>query len=74
MAVGIARVFAAYHINEPAWYQMQMITNIIGLAHFGLEAFVYKTARVSGPFFAPVIVATIGLAWSIAQYDFYVGK
>jgi hypothetical protein len=74
MAVGIARVFAAYHIHEPAWYQMQMITNIIGLAHFGLEAFVYKTARVSGPFFAPVIVATIGLAWSIAQYDFYVGR
>jgi Erg28 like protein len=72
IAVGIVRLFAAYHIHEPAWYQMQMITNIIGLGHFGLEAFVYKTARLSGPFFAPTIVASIGLGWSIAQYNFYV--
>lgn len=72
LAVGIVRLFAAYHIHEEAWFQMQMITNIIGLVHFGLEAFVYKTARLSGPFFAPTVVATIGLGWSIAQYGYYV--
>ncbi|RMD40626.1 hypothetical protein DV735_g4494, partial [Chaetothyriales sp. CBS 134920] len=72
MAVGITRLFAAYHIHEPAWFQMQMITNIIGLVHFGAEAFVFKTATPSGPWLAPVIVASIGLVWSIAQYSFYV--
>ncbi|KIW66482.1 hypothetical protein PV04_05815 [Phialophora macrospora] len=72
VAVGIVRVFAAYHINEPAWYQMQALTNVIGLVHFGLEAFVYKTTRPSGPWLAPVTVALIGFGWSIAQYGFYV--
>ena len=72
IAVGIVRLFAAYHIHEKSWYQMQMITNIVGLVHFGLEAAVYKTARPSGPFFAPTVVAAIGLTWSIAQYGFYV--
>jgi len=72
MAVGIVRIFAAYHLNEASWFQMQMLTNVIGLVHFSLEAFVYKTTRPSGPWLAPVSVATIGLLWSIAQYSFYV--
>lgn len=72
LAVGIVRIFAAYHINEASWYQMQMLTNVIGLFHFGLEAFVYKTSSPSGPWLAPVTVATIGEIWSIAQYNYYV--
>ncbi|EXJ57937.1 hypothetical protein A1O7_05360 [Cladophialophora yegresii CBS 114405] len=72
VAVGIVRLFAAYHINEPAWYQLQTLTNIVGLVHFGLEAFVYRTTRPSGPWLAPVTVALIGTGWSIAQYGFYV--
>jgi hypothetical protein len=72
LAVGIVRIFAAYHINEASWYQMQMLTNVVGLIHFGLEAFVYKTSRPSGPWLAPVSVALIGEIWSIAQYSFYV--
>lgn len=72
IAVGIVRIFAAYHIDEPAWYQMQMITNLIGLFHFSTEAFLYKTARPSGPWFAPVTIALIGTGWSMAQYGYYV--
>ncbi|EXJ90239.1 hypothetical protein A1O1_03338 [Capronia coronata CBS 617.96] len=72
IAVGLVRVFAAYHIHEASWYQMQMLTNIIGLVHFSMEAFVYKTTRPSGPWLAPISVALIGTLWSIAQYDFYV--
>ena len=72
IAVGIVRLFAAYHINEPAWYQLQALTNVVGLVHFSLEAFVYKTTRPSGPWLAPVTVALIGLAWSVAQYGYYV--
>jgi len=71
-AVGIVRIFAAYHINEPAWYQLQALTNVVGLIHFSLEAFVYKTSPPSGPWLAPVGVALIGTIWSIAQYGFYV--
>ncbi|KIX02180.1 uncharacterized protein Z518_08119 [Rhinocladiella mackenziei CBS 650.93] len=72
LAVGIVRIFAAYHIKEASWYQMQMLTNVVGLVHFGLEAFVYQTSQPSGPWLAPVSVATIGLVWSIVQYGFYV--
>ncbi|RMZ79279.1 hypothetical protein DV737_g3503, partial [Chaetothyriales sp. CBS 132003] len=72
LAVGIVRLFAAYHIHEPAWYQMQVITNLIGIFHFGTEAFVFKTATPSGPWLAPVTVASIGLVWSLAQYNYYV--
>lgn len=72
LAVGLVRIFAAYHINEESWYQMQMLTNVVGLIHFSLEAFVYRTSKPSGPWLAPVTVATIGLVWSIAQYGFYV--
>jgi len=72
MAVGIVRIFAAYHIDEPAWYQMQLITNLVGIFHFSMEAFVYKTARPSGAWFAPVVVALFGTGWSLAQYGYYV--
>lgn len=72
LAVGIVRIFAAYHINEASWYQMQMLTNVVGLFHFGMEAFVYKTSHPSGPWLAPVLVASIGEVWSIAQYSYYV--
>ncbi|OAP59796.1 hypothetical protein AYL99_04798 [Fonsecaea erecta] len=71
-AVGIVRIFAAYHINEASWFQMQMLTNVVGLVHFSLEAFVYKTCSPSGPWLAPVTVALIGLVWSTLQYGFYV--
>lgn len=71
-AVGLVRIFAAYHIHEPAWMQMQMLTCVIGLFHFGMEAFVFKTARPSGPWFAPTVVAAINLGWSVAQYGFYI--
>lgn len=71
-AVGLVRIFAAYHMNEASWYQMQMLTNMVGLAHFSMEAFVYKTSRPWGPWLAPVCVSVFGLVWSFAQYDFYV--
>ncbi|KIV84478.1 hypothetical protein PV11_00253 [Exophiala sideris] len=72
LAVGVVRIFAAFHMNEASWFWMQLLTNVIGLVHFSLEAFVYKTCKPSGPWLAPVSVAVIGLVWSITQYDFYV--
>ena len=72
LAVGVVRVIAAYHFNEQSWYLMSIYTNIIGLLHFGAEAFYWKTARPSGPWFAPTGVATVGLLWHILQYTNYV--
>lgn len=72
-AVGILRVYAAYHLHEKDWYHLAMWANVIGLTHFGLEAFAFKTTQPRGPWFAPVGTATVGLAWMIAQYGYYVG-
>lgn len=51
---------------------MSIYTNIIGLVHFGSEAFVYKTAQPQGPWLAPVSVAGVGLVWHILQMNNYV--
>ena len=51
---------------------MSIWTNLIGLVHFSLEAFVYKTARPAGPWFAPVGTASVGLIWHAMQYEYYV--
>lgn len=72
IGVGIVRIFASYHIHERDWYQLQMLTNVIGLVHFFAEAFYWRTARPSGPWYAPTVVASIGLAWSLVQYGYYV--
>lgn len=72
IAVGVARILAAYHLNERSWYLMSIYTNVIGLLHFGMEAFVYKTAKPQGPWLAPVSVAVIGLGWHLLQFDNYV--
>lgn len=71
-AVAIARLYASYNLHEKSWYQMSIWTNIIGLVHFGLEAFVYRTCRPRGPWFAPTTLAVIGLVWHVLQYDYYV--
>lgn len=72
MAVGIVRIHAAYNFHEKSWYQMSMWTNVIGLIHYLLEAFVYKTSRPQGPWLAPTTVALIGLVWHIVQYSDYI--
>lgn len=72
MAVGIVRLIAAYHLHERSWYTMSLLTNVIGLVHFGLEAFMYKTAKPSGPWLAPTLTALAGLTWHAAQFDHYV--
>jgi len=70
--VAIVRIYAAYHLNEKAWYQMAIWTYGIALSHFMSEAFVYKTARPRGPWLAPTTVAVMSLVWLIAQYGSYV--
>ena len=72
MAVGIARLYAAYNLHDKAWYQLALWINIVGLTHYLLEAFVFETSGPSGPWLAPVSVASIGIIWQVVQYSYYV--
>jgi hypothetical protein len=68
----IVRLYAAYHIDEPAWYQVAFWTYLVAFGHFMSEMAVYKTARWRGPWLAPAIVATTSLIWMTSQYSYYV--
>jgi Erg28 like protein len=68
----IVRLYAAYHLDEPAWYQMALWTYLIAFGHFMSEMAVYKTARWRGPWLAPATVATSSLVWMVLQYSYYV--
>ncbi len=68
----IVRLYAAYHIDEPAWYQIAFWTYLVAWGHFMSEMAVYKTARWRGPWLAPAIVATSSLVWMTMQYSYYV--
>lgn len=70
--VSIVRLYAAYHINEAAWYQVAFWTYLVAFGHFMSEAAVYKTARWRGPWLAPSLVATSSLIWMTMQYSYYV--
>lgn len=72
IVVGIVRMYAAYRLEDPAWYQLQMWVTAIALLHFSLEAFVFKTCQPKGPWLAPTIPATVCLIWSGLQYNHYV--
>ena len=69
------RIYAAYNINNPAVYQLCMISFMIALISFGLEVFVYKTAPLSSPGVYPaIIMSSIMFAWMYSSYDFYQTK
>jgi Erg28 like protein len=68
----IVRLYAAYHLDEPAWYQVAFWTYLVAFGHFMSELVVYKTARWRGPWLAPAIVSTSSLLWMTMQYSYYV--
>lgn len=69
---GIVRLYAAYHINEAAWYQVAFWTYLIAFGHFMSEMAVYQTAKWRGPWLASATVATSSLIWMALQYGYYV--
>lgn len=68
----IVRLYAAYHIDEPAWYQVAFWTFLVAFGHFMSEMAVYKTARWRGPWLAPATVATSSIIWMAMQHSYYV--
>lgn len=59
-------------MGNRACYVMSLLTNVVGLMHFGPEVFVFKTARLVGPVLAPVTVAVVGLVWHLVAWQDYV--
>ncbi|KAF2455090.1 Erg28 protein [Lineolata rhizophorae] len=68
----IVRVYAAYHINEPAWYQVAFWMLSITWVHFVAEWKVFGSAAWSRGLASPLIVSTTSLIWMLAQWGYYV--
>ncbi|KAK2626378.1 hypothetical protein QTJ16_004640 [Diplocarpon rosae] len=66
------RMYAAYNISNPAFYQLAFITYGVAWAHFMSEWWVFGTARWGEGLVFPVVVASSSLAWMWAQWGFYV--
>ncbi|KAH7120759.1 ergosterol 28 [Dendryphion nanum] len=68
----LTRLFAAYNINNPSFYQLAFLSYILAFAHFTSEWFVFKTSRWGAGLAGPVIVSTSTLIWMWTQWDHYV--
>ena len=68
----IIRVFAAYHISDPAWYQLCLLTYAVGIGHFMAEWLIFKTMIWGLPLVSTLAVAGTNLIWMLAQWDSYV--
>jgi hypothetical protein len=68
----VIRFYAAYHINEPAFYQLAIWTYVVAFAHFASEWFVFGTTRWGKPLAGPVFVSTGSLVWMVSQWGYYV--
>lgn len=68
----IVRLYGAYHINEPAVYEMCIWTYAIAWMHFMSEWFVFGSARWNRGLAGPVVIANISLVWMLMQWGYYV--
>ncbi|KAL2267231.1 hypothetical protein VTJ83DRAFT_4508 [Remersonia thermophila] len=69
---GIIRFYASYQIENPAMYQMALLTHVVAAVHFTSETLVFKTIRFSGPQAFPFLAAYSGTLWMLLQYHHYV--
>ncbi|KAG0275166.1 ergosterol biosynthesis protein [Linnemannia exigua] len=68
----VVRLFGAYNLHIAPMYQITICTFGIAWIHFMSEFFVFRTAKITGPFLAPCVVATSSLIWMVSQYGYYV--
>jgi hypothetical protein len=66
------RLYAAYNISNPAFYQLAFLTYVVAAGHFMSEWWVYKTTHWGPGLAGPVLVASSSLVWMVMQWDFYV--
>lgn len=72
MLAGFIRMYAAHDISNRALYQLALITHLVAAFHFISELTVYKTLRLTGPQFFPLVAGTGGSIWMALQYSHYV--
>ncbi|KAF9082048.1 ergosterol biosynthesis protein [Mortierella sp. AD031] len=68
----VVRLFGAYNLHIAPMYQITICTFGIAWLHFMSEFFVFRTAKITGPYLAPCVVATSSLIWMVSQYSYYV--
>ena len=68
----LVRLFAAYHISDPAFYQLGVCTYAVAFGHFMAEWWYFGTAKWGAPLAGPIIVSTGTLLWMWLQWGFYV--
>lgn len=67
----VVRIYAAYNINQSAWYDMAMWVFGAAWVHFISEWLVFRTAVWGKGLAGPAIISSVSLAWMWAQRDFY---
>jgi hypothetical protein len=68
----IIRLYGAYHIHDKVVYELCLWTYALAFAHFTSEWLVFGTARLSRGFIAPMMVASLSMAWMLTQWGAYV--
>ncbi|KAJ3237582.1 adenine phosphoribosyltransferase [Chytriomyces hyalinus] len=68
------RIYTAYNMNDPACYNLCMLTYVLVTFSFTTEIFIHKTAPLSSPGVWPaLLIATASLTYMIMYRDFYLG-
>ncbi|KAF2152094.1 ergosterol 28 [Myriangium duriaei CBS 260.36] len=68
----VVRLYAAYNINDRAWYNVAMWVFGAAWGHFVSEWLVFRTAAWGKGLAGPVIISSISLVWMFLQKGFYV--
>lgn len=68
----VIRLYAAYHIENQAVYEMAIWTFGVAWAHFMSEWLLFRTTSMGAGLAGPVAVSTSSLIWMWMQWDYYV--
>ncbi|PMD13733.1 Erg28-like protein [Hyaloscypha hepaticicola] len=66
------RLYAAYNIDNPAFYQLAYLTYAVAFGHFMSEWWYYGTCRWGKPLAGPAMVSTGTLIWMWLVWGDYV--
>jgi hypothetical protein len=67
----IIRLYGAYHIDNPAVYEITLWTFGIAFGHFALEWLVYGTTKLGKGLAGPLVVSTVTASWMVVQWEGY---
>lgn len=72
LLASLVRLYGAYHIHEPAVYELCIWTYVIAWGHFMSEWWVFGSARWTRGLAGPVVIANVSLVWMLMQWGWYV--